>query len=56
MIAFIRALKVLTRVDSCCFKSKFYGKDLIDQFEIFGMSSRNHLDDFMSGRIIEKIE
>ncbi|GFV87556.1 transposable element Tcb1 transposase [Trichonephila clavipes] len=43
VIAFIRALKVLTRVDSCCFKSKFYRKDLIDELKIFG-------------RIIGKIE
>ncbi|GFX00934.1 hypothetical protein TNCV_4579001 [Trichonephila clavipes] len=50
MIAFIRALKVLTRVDSCCFKSKFYRKDLIDELKIFGMSSRHHIDDFMRGR------
>ncbi|GFW15342.1 transposable element Tc1 transposase [Trichonephila clavipes] len=56
MIAFIRALKVLTRVDSCCFKSKFYRKDLIDELKIFGMSSRHHIDDFMRGRIIGKIE
>ena len=55
VIAFIRALKVLTRVGSC-FKSKFYRKDLIDEFEIFGMSSRHHLDDFMRGQIIGKIE
>ncbi|GFW10931.1 transposable element Tcb2 transposase [Trichonephila clavipes] len=52
----IRALKVLTRVDSCCFKSKFYRKDLIDELKIFGMSSRHHIDDFMRGRIIGKIE
>ncbi|GFV42220.1 retrovirus-related Pol polyprotein from transposon 297 [Trichonephila clavipes] len=56
VIAFIRALKVLTRVDSCCFKSKFYRKDLIDELKIFGMSSRHHIDDFMRGRIIGKIE
>ncbi|GFY35357.1 transposable element Tcb2 transposase [Trichonephila clavipes] len=56
MIAFIRALKVLTRVDSCCFKSKFYRKDLIDELKIFGISSRHHIDDFMRGRIIGKIE
>ncbi|GFT89200.1 transposable element Tcb1 transposase [Trichonephila clavipes] len=56
MIAFIRALKVLTRVDSCCFKSKFYRKDLIDELKTFGMSSRHHIDDFMHGRIIGKIE
>ncbi|GFY05946.1 hormone receptor 4 [Trichonephila clavipes] len=56
MIAFIRALKVLTRVDSCCFKSKFYRKDLIDELKLFGMSSRHHIDDFMRGRIIGKIE
>ncbi|GFX67662.1 uncharacterized protein TNCV_3934041 [Trichonephila clavipes] len=56
MIAFIRALKVLTRVDSCCFKSKFYRKDLIDELKIFGMSSRHPIDDFMRGRIIGKIE
>ncbi|GFW33194.1 hypothetical protein TNCV_4700101 [Trichonephila clavipes] len=56
MIAFIRALKVLTRVDSCCFKSKFYRKDLIDELKIFSMSSRHHIDDFMHGRIIGKIE
>ncbi|GFV57276.1 diacylglycerol kinase beta [Trichonephila clavipes] len=54
--AFIRALKVLTRVDSCCFKSMFYRKDLIDELKIFGMSSRHHIDDFMRGRIIGKIE
>ncbi|GFY13928.1 uncharacterized protein TNCV_1295891 [Trichonephila clavipes] len=56
VIAFIRALKVLTRVDSCCFKSKFYRKDLIDEFKMFGMSSRHHINDFMRGRIIGKIE
>ncbi|GFT84999.1 uncharacterized protein TNCV_2507931 [Trichonephila clavipes] len=56
VIAFIRALKVLTRVDSCCFKSKFYRKDLIDELKIFGMSSRHHIDDFMRGRIIGNIE
>ncbi|GFY13180.1 transposable element Tcb1 transposase [Trichonephila clavipes] len=56
MIAFIRALKVLTRVDSCCFKSKFYRKDLIDELKSFGMSSRHHIDDFMRCRIIGKIE
>ncbi|GFU54949.1 transposable element Tcb2 transposase [Trichonephila clavipes] len=56
VIAFIRALEVLTRVDSCCFKSKFYRKDLIDELKIFGMSSRHHIDDFMRGRIIGKIE
>ncbi|GFV47979.1 hypothetical protein TNCV_2295591 [Trichonephila clavipes] len=44
------------RVDSCCFKSKFYKKDLIDELKIFGMSSRHHIDDFMRGRIIGKIE
>ncbi|GFX36980.1 transposable element Tcb2 transposase [Trichonephila clavipes] len=44
------------RVDSCCFKSKFYRKDLIDELKIFGMSSRYHIDDFMRGRIIGKIE
>ncbi|GFV45201.1 putative sodium-dependent multivitamin transporter [Trichonephila clavipes] len=48
--------QVLTRVDSCCFKSKFYRKDLIDELKIFGMSSRHHIDNFMRGRIIGKIE
>ncbi|GFV98983.1 transposable element Tcb1 transposase [Trichonephila clavipes] len=48
--------KVLTRVDSCCFKSKFYRKDLIDELQIFGMSSQHHINDFMRGRIIGKIE
>ncbi|GFW28860.1 transposable element Tcb2 transposase [Trichonephila clavipes] len=43
-------------MDSCCFKSKFYSKDLIDELKIFGMSSRHHIDDFMRGRIIRKIE
>ncbi|GFV59559.1 transposable element Tcb2 transposase [Trichonephila clavipes] len=47
---------VLTRVDSCCFKSKFYRKDLIDELKISGMSSRHHIDDFMRSRIIGKIE
>ncbi|GFW62028.1 uncharacterized protein TNCV_1684591 [Trichonephila clavipes] len=56
VIAFIRALKVLTRVDSCCFKSKFYRKDLIDELKIFGKSSRHHIDDFIRRRIIGKIE
>ncbi|GFW32602.1 transposable element Tcb1 transposase [Trichonephila clavipes] len=56
VIAFIRALKVLTRVKSCCFKSKFYWQDLIDELKIFGLSSRHHIDDFMHGRIIGKIE
>ncbi|GFX06191.1 transposable element Tcb1 transposase [Trichonephila clavipes] len=44
------------RVDSCCFKSKFYRKDLIDELKIFGMSSRHHIDDFMRSRIFGKIE
>ncbi|GFS54730.1 uncharacterized protein TNCV_2749801 [Trichonephila clavipes] len=48
---FSEVFKVLTRVDSCCFKSKFYRKDLIDELQIFGMSSRHHIDDFMRGRI-----
>ncbi|GFW10811.1 hypothetical protein TNCV_4919301 [Trichonephila clavipes] len=56
VIAFTRALKVLTRVDSCCFKSMFYRKDLIDELKIFGMSFRHHIDDFMRGRIIGNIE
>ena len=56
MIALIRTLKDLVRVDNCCSKSKFYRKDLIDELEIFGTSSRYHLDDFMYGRIIGKIE
>ncbi|GFV04683.1 hypothetical protein TNCV_333231 [Trichonephila clavipes] len=56
VIAFIRALKVLTRVHSCCFKSKFYRKDLIEKLKIFGISSRHHIDAFMRGRIIGKIE
>ncbi|GFT51706.1 transposable element Tcb1 transposase [Trichonephila clavipes] len=43
-------------MDSCCFKSKFYRKGLIDELKIFGMSSRHHIDDFMRGRIIGKIE
>ncbi|GFX22081.1 transposable element Tc1 transposase [Trichonephila clavipes] len=43
-------------MDSCCFKSKFYRKDLIDELKIFGMSSRHPIDDFMRGRIIGKIE
>ncbi|GFS87279.1 transposable element Tcb2 transposase [Trichonephila clavipes] len=43
-------------MDSCCFKSKFHRKDLIDELKIFGMSSRHHIDDFMRGRIIGKIE
>ncbi|GFV76685.1 transposable element Tcb1 transposase [Trichonephila clavipes] len=56
VIAFIRALKVLTRVDICCFKSKFYRKDLIDELKILAYSPRHHIDDFMRGRIIGKIE
>ncbi|GFW14687.1 transposable element Tcb2 transposase [Trichonephila clavipes] len=56
VIAFIGALKVLTRVDSCCFKSKFYRKDLIDELKMCGMSSRHHIEDFMRGRIIGQIE
>ncbi|GFV99845.1 transposable element Tcb1 transposase [Trichonephila clavipes] len=43
-------------MDSCCFKSKFYRKDLIGELKIFGMSSGHHIDDFMRGRIIGKIE
>ncbi|GFV16171.1 transposable element Tcb1 transposase [Trichonephila clavipes] len=43
-------------MDSCCFKSKLYMKDLIDELRIFDMSSRHHLNDFMRGRIIGKIE
>ncbi|GFX16785.1 transposable element Tcb2 transposase [Trichonephila clavipes] len=35
---------------------KFYRKDLIDELKIFGMSSRHHIDDFMRGQIIGKIE
>ena len=56
VIALIRALKDFMRVDSSCSKSKFYGKDLIDEFEIFGMSSWHDLNDFMHDQIIEKIE
>ncbi|GFV36275.1 hypothetical protein TNCV_2233221 [Trichonephila clavipes] len=36
--------------------SKLYSKDLRDELKIFGMSSRHHIDDFMRGRIIGKIE
>ena len=39
VIASIRTLKVLMRLDSCCFTSKFYRKDLKDEPEVFGMSS-----------------
>ncbi|GFT71973.1 transposable element Tcb1 transposase [Trichonephila clavipes] len=53
--SFIR-VKVLTRVDSCCFKSKFHRIDLTDELKIFGISSRHHIDDFFRGRIIGKIE
>ena len=56
MIALIRAIKGLTRVDSCSWNSKFYGKEFVDEREIFGMSARYHLDDFTRGRIIGKIE
>ncbi|GFV48682.1 hypothetical protein TNCV_292951 [Trichonephila clavipes] len=38
----------------CC--NLFYRKDLIDEIKIFGMSSRHHIDDFMRGRSIGKIE
>ncbi|GFU87755.1 retrovirus-related Pol polyprotein from transposon 297 [Trichonephila clavipes] len=31
-------------------------KDLLDELKIFGMFSRHHIDDFMRGRNIEKIE
>ncbi|GFU14996.1 bestrophin-3 [Trichonephila clavipes] len=31
-------------------------KDFIDELKSFGMSSRHHIDDFMRGRIIGKIE
>ena len=54
VIALIRALKVLTRVDSCCSKSKFCTKDLIDEVENFDLSSRYHFNDY--GQIIGKIE
>ncbi|GFY13475.1 transposable element Tcb1 transposase [Trichonephila clavipes] len=43
-------------MDSCCFKSKFYRKDLTDELKIFGMSSRHLIDDLMRGRIIGTIE
>ncbi|GFU47861.1 hypothetical protein TNCV_4966751 [Trichonephila clavipes] len=36
--------------------SQFYRKDLIDELKIFDMSFRHHIDDFMRGRIIGKIE
>ncbi|GFW06620.1 HTH_Tnp_Tc3_2 domain-containing protein [Trichonephila clavipes] len=36
--------------------SRSHWKDLIDELKIFGMSSRHHIDDFMRGRIIGKIE
>ncbi|GFX48663.1 hypothetical protein TNCV_585601 [Trichonephila clavipes] len=45
--------------DACgqlLFQVKIYRKDLIDELKIFGMSSRHHIDDFMRGRIIGKIE
>ncbi|GFY03599.1 uncharacterized protein TNCV_3092251 [Trichonephila clavipes] len=41
------------RVDSCCFKSKVYRKDLIDELTIFGMSSRHHINYFIIGKIEE---
>ncbi|GFV16157.1 hypothetical protein TNCV_3379211 [Trichonephila clavipes] len=31
-------------------------KKLLDELKIFGMSSRHHIDDFMRGRSIGKIE
>ncbi|GFV13338.1 transposable element Tcb1 transposase [Trichonephila clavipes] len=34
----------------------FYRKYLIDELKVFGMSSRHHIDDFIIGRIIGKIE
>ncbi|GFW15979.1 hypothetical protein TNCV_4432521 [Trichonephila clavipes] len=37
-------------------KARRVGKDLIDELKIFGMSSQHHIDDFMRGRIIGKIE
>ena len=47
VIARIRALRDLTRVDSFCSKLKIYEKDLIDDLEIFDMSSRYHIDEFI---------
>ena len=56
VLALITTLKDLTRVYSCCSKSKCYRKDLIDKLEIFSMSCRYHLDDFMRARIVGMIE
>ena len=56
MIELIRALKGLSCVDSCCSKSKFYRKDLIEELEICVMSPQYHLNDFTRDRIIKKIE
>lgn len=56
VIALIRDIKDLTRIDSCCSTAKFKGKESFDELAIFGMSSRHHLDDFTRGRIIGKIE
>ncbi|GFV38310.1 transposable element Tcb2 transposase [Trichonephila clavipes] len=45
--------------DTCgqlLFQVKSFTEDLIDELKVFGMSSRHHIDDFMRGRIIGKIE
>ncbi|GFV72918.1 hypothetical protein TNCV_1974651 [Trichonephila clavipes] len=45
--------------DACgqlLFQVKVLQKDLIDELKIFGMSSRQHIDYFIRGRIIGKIE
>ncbi|GFU79063.1 hypothetical protein TNCV_4548071 [Trichonephila clavipes] len=45
--------------DACgqlLFQVKVLQEDLIDELKIFGMSSRHHIDDFMRGRSIGKIE
>ncbi|GFX45282.1 hypothetical protein TNCV_2095671 [Trichonephila clavipes] len=50
-------LKKLPGIKNCLeFQPIGILKDLIDELKIFGMSSRHHIDDFMRGRIIGKIE
>ncbi|GFW50537.1 hypothetical protein TNCV_2888401 [Trichonephila clavipes] len=51
------SMKRLMRCGSPVVRVSDHGRrDLIDELKICDMSSRHHIDDFMCGRIIGKIE
>ncbi|GFU77586.1 hypothetical protein TNCV_3499581 [Trichonephila clavipes] len=55
-LCIVICLRVIGNLNSQLYISQVSRKDLIDELKIFGMSSRHHIDDFMRGRIIGKIE